>query len=50
MEEEKMVDVVYENLTEWTDEQIGEFVRRGLTEDITVEDLEKDTGLNRVRE
>jgi hypothetical protein len=49
MEEERMVDVVFENLDEWTDEQIGEFVRRGLTEDITIDNLEKDMGLNRVR-
>ncbi len=45
-----MVDVVSENLNEWTDEQIGEFVRRGLTEDITVDDLERDMGLNRARD
>lgn len=49
MEEEKILDLVYENQNEWTDEQIGEFVRRALSEDITQYDLEKDMGLNRRR-
>jgi hypothetical protein len=46
MEEEKILDLVYENQEEWTDEQIGKFVRRALTEDINQYDLEKDMGLN----
>ena len=49
MEEEKILDVIYENREEWTDEQIGEFVRRALTEDIDQYDLEKDMGLNKRR-
>jgi D-tyrosyl-tRNA(Tyr) deacylase len=47
MEEKKILDLVYENQEEWTDEQIGEFVRRALTEDINQYDLEKDIGVNR---
>jgi hypothetical protein len=49
MEEEQLIDVVFENLNEWTDEEIGEFVRRGLTEDVTVDDLEKDMGIDKIR-
>jgi hypothetical protein len=50
MEDHEILDAIYENFGAWADEQIGEFVRRALIEDITQEDLEKDMGLNRVRE
>ena len=42
MEEDKILDVVWDNHEEWTDKQIGAFVRRALTEHITQEDLEKE--------
>jgi len=42
MDEDKILDVVWDNHEEWTDKQIGTFVRKALTEDITQEDLEKE--------
>lgn len=47
---DEIIDRVYENRNVWSDQQIGEFVRRALTEDITQEDLAKDMGLNMRRE
>ena len=38
----EILDVVLEHKLEWADEEIGYFVRRALTEDITLELLEKD--------
>lgn len=44
MDNENILDVVWDNHEEWSDELIGTFVRRALTEDITQEDLEKEMG------
>lgn len=41
MDEDKILDVVWDH-EEWSDEQIGAFVRRGLEEDITANDLENE--------
>jgi hypothetical protein len=46
MDDETLLNAVTDNQDEWTDEQIGTFVRRALTEDITREDLEKEMGLD----
>lgn len=47
MEDRSLLGVLWDYQSEWTDEEIGIFVRRAITEDITEEDLLKDLGLNR---
>ena len=47
MEDEKILEVVFDNENDWTDEQIGAFVRIALTEDKTEEDIKKELGIRR---
>ena len=43
MKNEDILDVIYrEKNANWTDAQIGRFVRKALYEDISEEDLEKE--------
>ena len=47
MEDEKILEVVYDHENEWTDEQIGAFVRIALTEDKTEEEIKKELGIRK---
>ena len=47
MEKEKILEIVWQALNNWNDNQIGTFVRRALTEDITEEDLLKEMGVDK---
>ena len=47
MEEEEILEIVWQAQNDWNDNQIGTFVRRALTEDITEEDLLKEMGLDK---
>ena len=47
MEDKEILEWILNEYRDRTDEQIGEFVRRALTEDIMAEDLENDMGLRR---
>lgn len=50
MEDEEILESVLNKYPNRTDEQIGEFVRRALTENTTAEDLENDMGLRRPKQ
>ena len=47
MEDDDILGIVYDNESEWTDEEIGKFVRIALTEDKTVEDIYVEIGKGR---
>lgn len=47
MEDEEILNVVLNYAEEWTDEEIGAFVRTAVTMDMTEEDILRDLGLNR---
>ena len=48
MEEDAILEIVWQKQNDWNDNQIGTFVRRALTEDIGKKDLLKDMWLDNI--